>query len=1120
MTFVLNPHRHSAGGGAPGGTITLTDFGRDRLLFDSGAAVGLDYATIPVFIQTSLPNQQIEARVLSVDDGGITSGLWVDMGLTSGLGTFAGSLSAVINRSWYKLEARLKLAPATITQTTNRFGVGHVFAYWGQSELARWWDTAFSNHAPEALITLRQQVEILKQGGKTGRRSTAPLKLPGIDALPSGATLAGRIVELTGTGTLKDWNFIDYEVQPKGGSDWLMQDCRSEETGANLIFALVRVKPGGRIRIKYHSFEGSGKPSSFSAPIVEEQNGPGTIYGKSTTTFSSFKKFPSDAGKLVAGTIRWSYMEWTQNLGGIPTLYNAGTTYALNDLVYVNSGAGPVVHRSKIAGNVGNTPPAKGANDTNWQSVDPHVDPITFLNAHETACVEYCYIDLSQLVIANGGVGANQYVRWQNDDGVGSFTGGTRVRYNVLDRAATTEQVSVPFHVTASFLGNVLIEGNWIRPRHSDNETLYPIGTTIGDRITWAGNTRINTGAALATPPNCITGAFTLETNDDVVQMAYHNRAPLGSGAPGVRHKFIADAAPHTASFVAMANTLLAERPGEKFMVAHHTLSGTGPQTVCTNNASRPWIDEQALHDFVTVGGVKVGVAAASWYASPIGWGTDYGRGWFEITAGTKLDGSTLGSPRVIMSGLAGQFTATNLLSDLYGPYTSTKFCLFGPHRFEEGADLQDATHDVGGAINTSHDLIQKIRTSNKAMLALPAATMFLPKPIDPLSYENGHTNGAGGWTDLAHPNDQKADGLARFARLSAHAVLQSAGLTPYRVPVFDQVTWEAAGAYVDVGSSVGPITTVRAARAIAALPNTYTHWTEVFGWQVNGAPADRAELVAGKVRIYPNSGSFIFSDTIMFGEGGGTGSMLYPEDQVNDGWMNMPLVNVGAYGLEGFPVSAMPPAANLANTLPAPAFFTNPVGALAHFRDNVNWPNVISGSDRVHQRLTFYFDGKVASTGASVYLCALEGGPNFTIEALPGGTFRLNVKDSANVALLTNVGLGSFSFGVRFQLTVTIDINVTNACWSTLNGVHTQRPFTASANPICTASRRMRVLGSASGVSKMAGDVYEIAFWTDHVTGGGNPATDAFLRANGRLVGPAAVANAHPWKQDAALFT
>lgn len=1125
MTFLLNPHRHSASGGAP--VIAVTDFSRDKIVFDSGYVFGLDYALVPVTV-TASPSNPIEARAWSVDDGGVTSSLWMDIGTTDGAGNLTGLLTPVINRSGYRIEVRLKNAPAVTAQTVNTFRVGHVMAKWGQSEDHRQIETSFSNHAPETLLTLRDQVNRLKTTANLGRTSKVAMKVVGVDALPSGAALVGRSVEVSGTGTLRDWNLVDYELKVLSGADWRATQCRFEETAVGLIFANIRVKPGGRLRYDECSFFGSGKPTSFSAPVVEEQNGAGTIYGKSTGRRCRVEGYPSDALKLVAGSLRWSHLKWKQNCGGLPTLYGAGATYNTGDLVYQNSGGGPIVHKAKVNGLIGVQPPATAGNsDASWQAVNPHVDAATFLNAHETACLEYCYIDFSELVIANGGVGANNFARWQNDDGVGSFAGGTRVRYCVMDRAASNEQPSLPFQMTASFAGNALIEGNWLRPRNSDGEYLYPVNATIGGRITWAGNAHIQTGAAAATPANCVTGAFSAEVNDGMTQVVYHARdqltnggANLGSGAAGVRHKFISDSAPHTASCVSIANTFLAERPGEHVCFAFHTLSGTGPSQVFADTTARPWIDDQAIHDYITSGGAKVGIVGSSWYASPIGWGANYGRAWFEAVAGTKTDGSSLGSPRTVLSGTGSDFTGTHLLVDLYTPWDRTKFAVYGPHRFEESVDLIDATHAVGGALNNNLSNIQAIRSSIRSMLTNPLATMFLPQPLDPISYENGHTNGAGGWTDLAHPNDQGADGLARYARLGVHALLQASGLTSYSSPKFDQVTWEASGAYVDVGSSAGPILTTRSARSEAALGNTFTHWTDVAGWQVNGQPADRAELVAGKVRIYPLSGSFAGPDVVMFGEGGGTGTLQSPEDMVNSWWKNMPLVNVGAYGLEGLPMVALPSSAALANTLPGSAYFTNPVGATAHFRDTVNWPTAISGSDRVHQRLTVAIKGKITHPAATAYLCALEGGPNFTIDCTPSGQLRLNVKDSANVSLLTNVGIGTVGNGVYFDLIVTIDINVTNACWTNFNGTITQRPFTASANGICTANRRLRWLASASGAAKISGDFYMLEAWADHVTGGAARPADTFLRTNGRIVGPAATANAHAWKQDAAVFT
>lgn len=1124
ITTGLRATRAGAGGGGAPAAINVADFSRDRIVYDSGFAFGRDYATVPVVISGAPAAEPVQARAYSLSDGGATSSAWFDIGTTDGAGGLIGAITPLVNQSLYRLEVRLANQPAVTAQTANRFAVGHVMAFWGQSELARWWDASFSNHAPEPLVTRRQQVERLKNIGKTGRTSLATLKVPGVDTLPAGATIVGRQLNLSGTGALTNWDLADYTIRPLNGARWVAVQCRVQDLRANPQTYLVDAQVNGELVIKRTTFVGSSSDDGCSAAIYERVNGGGTAAGKVTLEFCRFDGFTTDACKFARGGARWCYFKYRKNLAQIPVLWNSATTYGLGDYVYkIAGGAGPAAFKSKISGNLNNVLPGKGSSDANWQAVDPHVDPVTFVNAYDANGLEYCYIDGSESVIANGGINFNNYVRFQNDDGLGSFNG-TKIRYCLCVRAA--EQPSIPFQVTSSFAGNVTFEGNWIDPRASDGEYFYPVNATIGARVTWMGNTDL-AGAALAVPANCQTAAFTAETNADMVQMVYHQRdqlsnggAGLGTGAANLRHKFISDAAPHTASFVAMANTLLAERPGEWFCVAHHTLSGTGPSQVFANGAARPWIDEQAIHDYVTASGAKVGLVGSSWYASPIGWGSNYGQGWFEIVAGTKTDGSTLGSPRVILSGTASQFTATNLLADLYGPYTDTKFVLYGPHRFEETVNLMDATHQVGGALRTDPDNIQRIRASNKAMLANPLATMFLKRPVDPLSYETGHTNGAGGWMDLAHPNDQTANGLARFARLSAHALMQAAGMTGYAVPEFDQATWEATGAYVDVGSSAGPVTTTRVARGNAPIALTYPHRTDVAGWQINGVPADRAELVAGKVRIYPNAGSFTGPDTIRFGEGGGGGTLIYPDDQIAEIWKNFPVVDVGAWGIEGFPVSAMPAAAGLANTLPGAAFFTNAVGATAHLKDPSAWPTVASGSDRVHQRLTVAVKGKITWPASTAYVCSLEGGPNFTIDCTPTGSLRLSVKDSANVALITNLNIGTVGDGVYFDLIVTIDITVTNACWTNLNGVITQRNFTASANGLCTANRKFRFLANTAGAAKLSGDFYMLELWSDHVTGGAARPADTFLRTGGRITGPAAAANGSAWKQDANLFT
>jgi len=88
-------------------TISIANFSRDRTLFDSGAAFGRSEAVVPV----------------------------------SGTG------------DWLRIEVRNKSEPVTRAATPNRFGVGHVIALWGQSEVVRIRSTVYNQLPPEPLLS-------------------------------------------------------------------------------------------------------------------------------------------------------------------------------------------------------------------------------------------------------------------------------------------------------------------------------------------------------------------------------------------------------------------------------------------------------------------------------------------------------------------------------------------------------------------------------------------------------------------------------------------------------------------------------------------------------------------------------------------------------------------------------------------------------------------------------------------------------------------------------------------------------------------------------------------------------------------------------------------------------
>lgn len=606
------------------------------------------------------------------------------------------------------------------------------------------------------------------------------------------------------------------------------------------------------------------------------------------------------------------------------------------------------------------------------------------------------------------------------------------------------------------------------------------------------------------------------QSEPDRIISAFHNTTPPpavpdpeavqvfhGAAATPARH-LVTDAAPMTAGVAALAATLIATRPGEKFAVIFHTVPGTDPRELVNDaNPGRSWAADKALHDFATADGQHVGLAAMSWFAAPGSLGAAYGEAMFPLFAGKTIAGAPVTFPATISYGAGLSYHADHWFGELYD-YTRTRWAPYGPHRFDIDADMQDATHLVGGAVQANLANKQVARQSWRAMLALPHATMFLPAAVEPITYVNGTTDGAGGWTDFAHPAGNTADGIQAWARLTAHAILRSAGLSAWAVPVFDHSLWEPSGAWVEVWSSAGAVTTTRLARGEATLGSGQAHWTEVMGFQINGAPARNTQIVAGRVRIFPNSGSFTYADAVHYGEGGATGMIAFPEDAIAQTWKNLPIVDTGAAGLPGVPVAPLPAAAALANTLPAAAQPFTTTGSGPWFLDPVNVP---AGTTA----MTFAARFRLAALPPSgSYILFAQAGASFDVEILNNGSVRVNIRDGAATKVLSNALVAAgLTGGVWHDLTGSAD-QAAQVFRLRLNGaLIATLPFTTTGNGLFASNRAVSFLARNNGTLQYVGQVETLRVWFSATPTGAEPAAPPHKS----IIGPAAAANADAWK-------
>lgn len=895
------------GGGGGGGPLTVTNFTRDKIVYDDGSAVGLSSAAVPVF-GTGPVGATIEGRAVSQDDSGVTTTAWAVIGTVSGAGTYAGALTVPYSGSWYKVETRLQATPATTAATGYTFAVGSVFAIWGQSESARGWDTGFNDVAIPALVTVKQQVLNLANPGMCGRTSRATLKVAGVDALPAGATISGNIISLNGSGTLTDWYFEDYQLEPKSGSNWDIDQCYFRAVAPSISF-FVYVRINGVCTIKNCTAQGTADFAGLAAAFREEDS-TGSGHGLMYLHRCHIYDISADGFKLVAGRADWCHVKARQNIANL-SAWSGAATYNTGDRVYSTDGW---AFSSKIDGNT-NPLPATKTSDANWLLLDPHTDLITIEKAFRRVRVAFCLLDMSEMIPANGGIGANNNIRIQPNS-TGGFLDEVDIVHNVCLRDSSVQ--SFPFQVTTSFLSAVNFSGNWLTPF---NTSTWIYSVTASQTVTWQGNVKASDDTAISPPTNCTSIAFTAKTTDDEVQHIFNDRLP-SHGSGSVQHKFMTAASRYTVAFAAMANTCLMETPGRKVVWLHHSVSGTGfTELFNDGNTARMWSDEAAIHAYATVDGGSVGLALSSWYASPAALALNYGIAVYELFAKKHwTTNADLTAPFSYPSTLPGS-TANHFWGDLYSA-AQTRWCLMGPHQRMAGEGMQNSIKTTAAAIQFTMKNYARCRQGVRNAIADARTVGYLTaQGIEPMNWETGYLSNPS-IIDWLHPAADTLDGLASYLAFQAHGALQAAGIRKWVVPEFDQVFWAADGSYVEVWSAAGDVTTTRKQRGLADIGTTHPHWTDCFAWEWctgvpdwfdgNGlTPIESAIIVAadgsgtpasaGRVRIAkPGGGTWASGDTVAFGGGGGSGHLVHPDDGNARAWMNLPIVLVGAYGADG----------------------------------------------------------------------------------------------------------------------------------------------------------------------------------------------------------------------------
>ncbi|SFG83015.1 hypothetical protein SAMN04488020_104125 [Palleronia marisminoris] len=500
----------------------------------------------------------------------------------------------------------------------------------------------------------------------------------------------------------------------------------------------------------------------------------------------------------------------------------------------------------------------------------------------------------------------------------------------------------------------------------------------------------------------------------------------------------VSQAAPLTASLAHFAAVFAANAPGEPLLLIDATEQGTSRTAlVDDSNPDRDW--QATLADAVEIVrgyGGDVGVVMDTWTASDSAPGDNFRVRFHPVYSGARIDGSVFPLGGVMSDG-GTSYRIDHFLWDLTGHARDaalfdagvTKLAFHGPHRFE------DFTMDAqGNYIPGLRAQKQDTRMSIRAMAADPQlAPIMRPRGPEILLYQNGtpttatewdgirfaesfdpEPNAWVNWADAAHPSAYTDDGLPARARHTAVAALYALGRVSTDVPVLNRAAWTANHVdlwWEDARGRTPRLSTTRLERGEPS-PVEPPHMRELAGFFINGKPADTTKIVDGRIRVYPNTGTFDGTTRLDYGLGGASGVVAAPDDEFAAIWKDLPLAVVGISGIEGVAVAPMPDQEAIRSTLPAAAQFLSSGDVI--LRDIARIPSNTTA-------ITWHWRVRPTLGTVSQDLGGVEGA-RVTLQRLPDGKLRLLMMDAGGLISVPSMQT-TLALGVLVDLVVSIDL-------------------------------------------------------------------------------------------------
>ena len=362
-----------------------------------------------------------------------------------------------------------------------------------------------------------------------------------------------------------------------------------------------------------------------------------------------------------------------------------------------------------------------------------------------------------------------------------------------------------------------------------------------------------------------------------------------------------------TPALAAMKNALEKSTGGYPCQYISISEGATGLQNMIdASDTIRDFLEDEKVWDLATWNKLKHPSLVITWWDTRT---SSFEHNWADIFCifHTEMDSS--GTPFTRGDTYPGySFQFDYFGTDLWDP-TKTRMVAGQGHRYEafsSGGDTNWYSAEAANKTNVNSNAreYRNARMSIGTLKNLQSgalANKFVPELMPGLFiHRYSDATSPTPWADRAHPGTwDNGNGLNLAAGQVAHMACRAQGITNWTVPELDNILW--TNAYVEVWTSAGPVTTWALENGVSVPTGLGAHWTEVLGFEIDQRPAQRVEIVNGRIRIYPDGicTQFTGNNRLRFMMGGGAGVMVATNDEdiSNLPWRFFPCVDMGLEG-------------------------------------------------------------------------------------------------------------------------------------------------------------------------------------------------------------------------------